>query len=85
MLGAETMEDSQERDDAGSRHPEGARRKSPWRAKETLTVVLLVAALFGIGILFGTSRIRAAWEAREEKAVQVQVPAQQVTDLQTSP
>ena len=48
-------------------------------AREGLVIILLLGAFLGIGILFGTSRMRAAYEARQERAAEP--PAQEVVDF----
>jgi hypothetical protein len=43
------------------------------QAREMLPVLLVVAALLGVAILFGTTRMRTAYEARQEsETVRVQ-------------
>ncbi len=46
-------------------------------SKEGLVIALVAVSVVGIAILFGTSRLRAAYEARQERPF---VPTQQVSD-----
>jgi hypothetical protein len=44
-----------------------------------VVIILLLGTFLGIGILFGTSRTRAAYEAGQERAAEP--PVQEVVDL----
>ena len=65
------MEDRQQR---GEWHTQ----RRPARG-EGLVIILLLGTFLGIGILFWTSRTRAAYEARQERAAEP--PAQEVVDF----
>ena len=52
------------------------RKETAPRRRDGLVIVLLVLTFLGIGLLWGTSRMRAAYEAKEEATEKV--PAQTI-------
>ncbi len=62
---------TQQKETGNGRHP---------RTREGLVIALLAVSVAGIAILFGTSRMRTAYEARHERPF---VPTQQVNAVTT--
>jgi hypothetical protein len=58
------------------------RKEAAPRRRDGLVIVLLVLTLLGIGLLWGTTRMRAAYEAREEATAKA--PVRPVVDLHTA-